>query len=78
MVAFVRQDALVIKLLPERSDELVAGDPDVYGYFDPMNRGTPMKGWLTITLPEARQYEDVRPLIEESIATLARDAKRQT
>ncbi len=76
MVAFVHEDSLVIKLTLERADELAASDGETYGYFDPMDRGSRMNGWLTITFPEATEYERIVPLIEEAIASVAREPMR--
>jgi hypothetical protein len=66
MLAFLHGDALGIKLPPERVLEMIASDPDVFGPFNP-GRDVIMRNWLMITRPEAEEYEQDRPLIEEAL-----------
>jgi hypothetical protein len=65
MFAFIYEDALGIKLPPQRVLEKIKEDPDVYAPFSPGD-GV-MKNWLMITLPEAEEYEREWPLIEEAM-----------
>lgn len=73
MAAFVNEDELVIKLPKERVAELVELDSEVYGIFSPM--GQPMNSWLTITFPEAREYDSILDLIEEGVNFVMMDVK---
>lgn len=66
MVAFLYEDALGIKLSPERVAEKIAEDREVYAHFNPGD-GV-MKNWLMITHGEAREYETEMELIRESLA----------
>lgn len=63
MVAFLHEDALVVKTDPGMVLLKIESDPDVYGHFSPS--GHVMKNWLTITRPEASEYDQDIPDIEE-------------
>lgn len=66
MVAFIYEDALGIKLPPERVLEKIKDDADVYGHFNPGD-GV-MRNWLMITRPDASEYEADMDLIGESLS----------
>ncbi len=68
MAAFIYEDALGIKLPPERVLEKIGEDPDTYGPFHPGD-GV-MRNWLMITRPEATEYAEDLDLIGESLARL--------
>jgi hypothetical protein len=68
MLAFLYEDGLCVKVLPETFEEKRSKDPEIYKPFDPM--GKPMKNWLLIVRPEASEYEEDMALIEEAYAAL--------
>ena len=72
MFAFIYEDALGIKLPPERVAEVIAKDPDTFAHFNPGD-GI-MKNWLMITRPEAEEYERDEALIQEGLAAFKQAA----
>ena len=66
LFAFLYEDALGIKLPPERVEEKIAEDPEVYAHFNPGD-GI-MRNWLLITHPEASDYDTEEELIAEALA----------
>lgn len=68
MAAFLYEDALSIKLAPERVLEKIAENADSYAPFRPAD-GV-MHNWLLLTLPEAGDYDGERPLLEEGIISV--------
>jgi len=62
LFAFLYEDGLVVKTLPEIVKEKIHTDPSVYGHFSP-GEGI-MKNWLMITRPESSDYEQDKPEIE--------------
>lgn len=69
MAAFIYKDSLVLRLPDEEVGRIVSTDTEIFGRFTPMSK--PLRGWLTITRPEACEYEADIDLIRESLAHTA-------
>jgi hypothetical protein len=68
MAAFLYEDGLCVKVSGDVFEAKRAEDLDVFQEFAPM--GKPMKNWLLIVRPEASEYEQDVPLMEEAFAML--------
>ncbi len=74
MFAFLYEDGLGIKLDPDSVRAKVEANPDAYRHFNPGD-GV-MKNWLIVVRPDARDYDDERPLIEHALDAFMPDARR--